>query len=365
MRKRGIFGGIALIAALVLGLLIWAHQGSVEIYVDEPLLAAQPHPAQAPVEFSIVAYNVQARPLLDDTTPKFDLIPPTVNPFDIVCFQEMFKDHRHMFGGLNHPVKVYHGTLKNWWRIVGSGLGTVSRFPLEGVESMHYSTAGDFQNKPASKGILLTRFRVGGLPLDVYTTHMEAGADRKEPAMISRRKQGEEMVAFVKQHSNADSAVIILGDFNMRHSTPDQIDPEIMAGNVPQKFDGLRRSHIFDSVNVALGLTDLCREIRGEPHDGVDHILFRSGAKAKLTPLSYQHDGPEFYAPDNSPLSDHEPVIGRFRIEAPGQDLAAEPAQPVEADQPVEAEEATEPSPEETPQPGPQPDQAPGQPAQS
>lgn len=316
MRKRGIFAGIGLIVVVLFLVMVWMHQGTLELQTDEALLAEQPKPKEPPVEFSIVTYNVQARPWFDDTTQKFALIPPAVNPYDIVCFQECFKDHEKLWAGLTHPVKVYHGTLKNWWRIVGSGLSTVSRFPMDGVESMHYSTAGDFQNKPASKGILLTRFKVGGLPLDVYTTHMEAGSDRKEPAMISRRKQGEEIIAFVKQHSNADSAVIFLGDFNMRHSTPEQVDPDIAAGKVPEHFDKLSRSHIFDSVNVALGFKDLSREIRGDYLDGVDHILFRSGAKAKLTPLDWQHDGPEFYNPQHQPLSDHEPVIGKFRIEA-------------------------------------------------
>jgi len=285
----------------------------VETTIDSAAVPSAPASPTA-TEFSVMTYNVQARPWFDDSAFKFARMPKVLNPYDIVSFQECFKDHRTLWAGLTHPVKVYHASIKAPWKIVGSGLGTVGRFPLAGTESMHYTTAGDFQNKPASKGMLLTRFTVGGIPLDVYTTHMEAGSDRKEPAMISRRKQGEEIVAFVRQHSPATNAVIVMGDFNMRHSEADKVDPEIAAGRVPEKFDGLSRSHIFDSVNTALGLKDLSRETTGKFFDGVDHVLFRSGTSAELTPLSWQHDGPEFYDENKQPLSDHEPIIGRFRI---------------------------------------------------
>lgn len=312
--------GKVLLGALVLGLaglLVRYFMLGVEVNVDAAKLPPAPEKPVA-TEFSIVNYNVQARPWFDDSVHKFTRIPKAVNPYDIVSFQEMFKDHGRMFAGLTHPVKVYHATLRHPFKIVGSGLGTVSRFPLVEAVGMNFTTAGDFQNKPASKGVLLTRYLVGGLPLDVYTTHMEAGSDRKPEAMWSRRKQSEEIVAFVKAHSDGKSAVILHGDFNMRHSVPGTEDPEIAAGRVPAKFDDLDRPHLFDALNAALGLTDLKMATAGEFHDGVDHVLFRSGSGAVLTPLSWEHDTPAFYDEDGAPLSDHEPVIGRFRISPAG-----------------------------------------------
>lgn len=307
----------AAVLLLLVAFCLWRYLTlGVEVITDPAM--AKPPATPTPTEFSVVAYNVQARPYFDDAQYKFARMPKVLNPFDIVVFQECFKEHETLWAGLTHSVKVYHASLKTPWKIVGSGLGSVSRFPLTGTEAMHYTTAGDFQNKPASKGMLLTRFDIGGMPVDVYTTHMEAGSDRKEPAMISRRKQGEEMVAFVRQHSPPEHAVILLGDFNMRHSKPEDLHPEIAAGRVPATFDGLSRGHIFDAVNTALQLKDLSKEATGQHFDGVDHILFRSGTKAALTPLSWQHDGPEFYDENKQPLSDHEPVIGRFRVAPPG-----------------------------------------------
>lgn len=316
LKKLGKALGVLVLLLVVFCLWRYTTLG-VEVTIDRTKLPPVVSDPTA-TEFSVVAYNVQARPWFDDSAYKFARIPKAVNPYDIVCFQECFKDHETMWAGLTHPVKVYHATLKAPWKIVGSGLGIAGRFPLLGTEAMNFSTAGDFQNKPASKGMLLVRFNVGGMPLDLYTTHMEAGSDRKEPAMVSRRKQGEEMVAFVKKNSPADHAVILMGDFNMRHSTPEQVDPEIAAGHVPEHFDGLTRSHIFDSVNMALGLKDLAHETTGHYYDGVDHVLFRSGTKAVLTPISMQHDSPEFYDEKQQPLSDHVPAIGHFRIAPAG-----------------------------------------------
>ena len=78
----------------------------------------------------MVAYNVQARPWFDDSVHKFTRMPKVLEPFDIISFQEMFKDHARMYAGLSHPVKVYHAAIQHPFKIVGSGLGTVSRFPL-------------------------------------------------------------------------------------------------------------------------------------------------------------------------------------------------------------------------------------------
>lgn len=308
--------GLALILSVLLALILIRFAVIPEVGTAGPIEAAPPA-TPMPAEFSIVTYNVQARPWFDDSAYKFARMPKVLEPFDIVTFQEMFKDHEIMYAGLSHTTKLYHSGIKHPFKIVGSGLGTVSRFPVTGFDAMHFTTAGDFQNKPASKGMLLARARIGGMPVDIYTTHMEAGSDRKPEAMWSRREQAEEMVEFVRTHSPADHAVILLGDFNMRHSEPGKEDPEIAAGRVPEEFDNLSRPHIFDAVNAALGLKDLCKETQGHYFDGVDHILFRSGAQAVLTPLSWQHDGPEFYDEAKQPLSDHEPVIGRFRVAPP------------------------------------------------
>lgn len=304
---------IALVAiAAILG---WMRMGPVLVEVDGAALAKLPEPTGDPVEFTAVAYNVQARPWFDDSVHKFDRIPAVTNAYDIVTLQECFKDHERYWRGATQPVKVYDATLKSPWKIVGSGLGTLARFPLTGVENHHYTTAGDFQNKPASKGILLTRFEVGGFPLDVYTTHKEAG--KNPEAMLSKRAQAQEMVNFVKQHSKPEHAVIVLGDFNLRFKEPGTPGTGIPDAP-PETFAEMDYFNIIGGICAHLGLQDVSTLLTGEPHGGVDHVLFRSGSAVALTPLTYQHDGPEFYDENQQPLSDHEPVIVKFRIAKAG-----------------------------------------------
>jgi len=308
-RKR-----IALIVFAILGasllLTAWLRTGSLEVVVEAAKLPPVPA-APVATEFTAVAYNVQARPVFDDSEYKFARMPKVLEPYDIITFQEMFKDHDLMYAGLSHPVKVYHSTLLNWWRIVGSGLGTVSRFPLEKADAIVFQHAGDFQNKPASKGVLFTRFLVGGNPLDVYTTHKAAG--RKEESTRDKPRQAAELVEFVKKNSPPENAVIVLGDFNLRFGNRGEA-PRPIPAEPPATFEGMPIEDVIGAICAHLNLKDMSWEVNGKPTDDPDHILFRSGTKATLTPLSCVSDGPEFYDENKKELSDHVPVIGKFRI---------------------------------------------------
>jgi len=278
----------------------WWRMGGVEILVDEAKLVKG---APGPAEFSVLTYNVQGRPSFDDTKHKFPYISPLLNRFDIVGVQECFKDHQRLWAQADHPVKVYHSELRNPFKIVGSGLGNLGRFPLVATEAMTFSDPGDFQNWPASKGILLTRFDVNGMTLDVYNTHFCAG--RKEDSRRAKHVQGDEMIAFVQQHSPPAHNVIFVGDFNMRPSRGPEDreahkdDPKVV---------------VFDRVFEALKFRDASDEINGPTRIDIDRILFRPGTDCTMEVLSWQKDGPEFYDPAKAPLSDHEPVFARFRL---------------------------------------------------
>ena len=283
-----------------------------------------------PVEFTVATYNVQGRPLMDDTKGKFPEIGRRLEPFDIVGIQECFVDYDKLFEAADFPAMVYHGTLRSRFKLVGSGLANMGRFPLlvaedmeYSYESMHFTTKGEPQNRPASKGILLTRFDIGGHTLDVYNTHMEAGGS--EEAAKARLQQVDELVAFVAANSPRAHSVIFMGDFNMRplrdHHGPEEED---------SKFVGFQRM-----VN-GLGeeFRDASDEIHGIPgptndenHDApwrrrpggaedIDRILFRAGEGVSLEPLTWHKHIEDFRGDDGDLLSDHDPVSVRFRLEA-------------------------------------------------
>jgi len=283
---------------------LWWRMGGIEVQIDEDAPKAQPSAALAgAAEFTVLTYNVQARPWFDDSQYKFKYISPLLNKFEIGSFQECFKDHRLLWKAADHPVKVYHSALSHPFKIVGSGLSIVGRFPLTGTDGINYEAAGDGQNWPASKGLLLARFDVAGMPLDVYTTHIAAG---KKPASLAARvSQGNEIIEYVRSHSSPERSLILMGDFNMRPSR----GPEDKEANKDNP-----KVYMFDRVRDELGLRDASDEVNGPTGEEIDRVLFRAGQGVVMTALKWQRDAPEFYDPRRAPLSDHEPVFVRFRL---------------------------------------------------
>lgn len=283
-----------------IGLGLYFRMGGIEVVVDESKLL---RPPAGPVEFTACTYNVQGRPWFDNTEHKFTGISPLLNQFDIVGLEECFKDHLRIWAQADLPVKIYHSQLRNPAKIVGSGLSILGRFPLTGVEAINYDDPGDFQNWPASKGVLMARFDVAGMPLDVYITHIAAG---KEPGTArAKPRQCEQMVEMVRKFSPPEHSVIFMGDFNMRPSRGAE-DKERNKDN-PKVYP-------FDTFRDALEFRDASDEINGPVGEEIDRILFRAGTGHTMTPLSWQHDTPAFYDAEQVPLSDHEPVFVKFRL---------------------------------------------------
>ncbi len=281
---------------------LWLRMGAIEVRVDETALQALAATADTD-EFTIVTYNVQARPWFDETEEKFGRMSPLMNRFDICAFQECFKDHHRLWEGAAHPVKIYHAALKHPFEITNSGLSILGKFPLVEADGIHFRDEGDFQNRPACKGVLLARFDVHGMPLDVYTTHIAAG--KNAASRRAKFAQGDDIIRYVREQSPPDHSVILLGDFNMRPSRGPE-DKEQNKDN--PKVVG------FDRIVSSLGLQDASDEINGPTGTEIDRILFRPGTGYTLRPLSWQHDDPAFYDPGGNPLSDHEPVFVRFYL---------------------------------------------------
>ncbi|NLN93533.1 MAG: hypothetical protein GX130_09545 [Candidatus Hydrogenedens sp.] len=295
-----------LILAIVAGLclLLFMRTGRLVIEEKEGSSPLFEENAQE-VEFTICTYNVQARPFFDETETKFSRMSPLLNRFDICALQECFKDHACVWARAEHLNKIFHGTLKHPLKITGSGLSLLSKLPLISTENINFDSRGEFQNKPASKGVLLARYEAGAMILDVYTTHIEAG---KKPASMSARKgQAEEIVAFVNKHTAPENNLIILGDFNMRPSRGPE-DKEANKDNA--------RVYVFDWLKETLDLRDASDEFNGPVGREIDRILFRPGKACTMEVLHWQQDDPDFYHADGTtPLSDHSPLFASFSLQ--------------------------------------------------
>ncbi|GEM_PF-614484 len=288
-----------------------------------------------PVEFSVVTYNIQGRPILDDTKGKFPEIGQRLEEFDIIGFQECFVHHDYLWEPMEHPVKVFDGKLRNPSKLVGSGLSTASRFPLEENFRMHFTTKGEFQNRVASKGIVLTRFDVHGHTVDVYNTHMEAG--RSDEAVKARFIQVEELVEFVHDNSPPEHSVIFMGDFNLRPLR----EHHTLAYHINENIDSKRLGFHYMMKELGDDFRDASDKIHGVPgpmsldnidalwrrkpfgvdgsnynlNEDVDRVIFRPGEGVNLEPLNWEKHIEDFRADSGEFLSDHHPVSVQFRLE--------------------------------------------------
>ncbi len=318
---RAVLGTIALLAVIVLGFFLLRGPGV--IFVEEALAEDLRYlGGSLPIEFTIATYNVQGRPLMDDTRGKFPEIGSRLEPFDIIGFQELFVNHDLLWGAMDHPVKVFDGTLRSRFKLVGPGLSTVGRFPLMETVQMHFTSKGEFQNRVASKGILLTRFNIGGHTVDVYNTHMEAGSSAE--AAEARYLQVEELAAFVGRNSPPEHSVIFLGDFNMRplrdYHTDADIDSKLLGFQLIMEGLGEGFRDASDEINgipVSLTAENYDAPWRRSPGSGedIDRILFRPGTGVSLEPLHWEKHVEAFRADSGEPLSDHDLVSVRFRLE--------------------------------------------------
>jgi len=300
---------IATLLAVALLVLLFRQGTDISVIAD-----AIPPSTAGPVEFSVMTFNVQARPWLDDAVEKLPKISPLLRGNDFVAIQECFQRFDLLWADAEYPSRAYFGRYDKPYKLANSGLAVLTRMPVDSFATVHYAKHGDFQNRIASKGILLSRLRPGGLALDVYNTHMEAG-DTPE-AQVARHAQARQMVEYVSANSPGDRSVIIVGDFNMGPRRAGKVFGQYNPQHYSTAEDLEARTAAFEIMREGLSLRDALDEVLGPVDDGIERFMFRAGTGHKLTPLTWHQEGERFRRADGSGLSDGAPSLVRFRIEA-------------------------------------------------
>lgn len=263
--------------------------------------------------FNIISYNVQARPYLDVTIEKLETIGTLLNEYDMVGIQECFVNYDHLIKYNNHPTKYYFDDLyDDTLVIVNSGLASFSIFPLIEVKTIHYEYKYNIEDLVASKGMLMMRYDVDGMILDVYNTHMEAGGapEDAEP----RFNQATQVIEFVKENSPSNHNVIVHGDFNMSPARPNKAWEDFDPNHYRDTVDMESRTNIFQRIVDELGLTDVSDALFGAVHDHIDRFLFRSADGYTLIPLNLKEINEPFIDDEGNPLSDHNPMVATFEL---------------------------------------------------
>lgn len=284
-RKRRRYLWLLLLPAAIVMLAAscWGNPSiSLEYYTP-----AVPAGGSGPV-ISVLCYNIQSRPVLDDAAGKNPRIGSKLAQYDFAGIQEQFSSPDKMFEAADSSLgRVYFGKRRHWFKIVNSGLAVFSKHRIIGAEAEYFGDEGSLENRLGSKGILMVRCEVNGELLDFYTTHLAAGTE--DESGESRRKELQQLIAFIRSHSPEENAVILCGDFNL---------PEEALG-----------------VLVEFGLRNCASELGAEKKNAIDHIYFRSGEKLQLRAESWESPNEDFRFPNGQALSDHAPVVAVFRLD--------------------------------------------------
>ncbi len=184
---------------------------------------------------------------------------------------------------------------------LGDGIGIMSRFELtDPVRQAWVGCFGGFDTSDggaadclAMKGFAVATIDLGGVEVDVYSLHGEAGGTDTDQAL--QVDDFAQLAAFIEEHS--DGRPIILGGDTNLHTDPEHEDAE-----------GDADTTIWDDFLAATGLVDACAATECEEVGSIDKVAVRSTDDLALESTAYDQPRETFTSPAGDELSDHPPV---------------------------------------------------------
>jgi endonuclease/exonuclease/phosphatase family metal-dependent hydrolase len=293
-----------------------------------PLSAGAQEPKST---ISVISYNVQFLPppasfANKRPNPEYRAkrIAEEMSKFDIVGLQETFHQ--------THREQIIDGLSKIWEQKpnqlvaptpdgfnTNGGTVLLTRLPMSEPSSVVYknfSSPKEFGFRAdgfAAKGVIHGRIaRSKDEPestIDVYVTHLEARADDLRP------KQYAELAEFIKQTSDPNRPIVLLGDMNTRGMADYRNDPNSQYSMLIKLLNDARPSG---------GITDVWVDLKGDELGGtseqesseigkrIDYIFIGNppAPAPQLIPRSIEvktYQDEKVVA-----LSDHNAVVARF-----------------------------------------------------
>ncbi len=253
--------------------------------------------------------------------------------FDVVALQETINDRRRaeLLDQLQRdasrcakPSRLASGRMfetiagpdlpngSGWLPLLDDELALASRLPLQGVDMQAFGAAAG-ADALAAKGVLHARLALGPDPadhLDVFTTHLQAD-DEQAPV---RRRQIEELAAFVRSRAGGEGPVLVMGDFNLWGGAPDRADPNseynflleaLDAAVAPRRFVDLwLATHARDPETASGTKPRVLKDGSIRPREKrIDFLLLAGNDEAR--PLGMRRDFlPADLMVDGRPLGD-------------------------------------------------------------
>ena len=248
---------------------------------------------------SVLTYNIHGLPPAitgDDTTARIEQIAPLLSEYDIVGIQEDWMEENRplLLNGANFPYVDSFTEHLSEEKVYGAGLTFLSTIEPTANKHLHYDHCNGYTDSAsdcfASKGLQIETLFMGGEPLHILNTHLEAGNHD-----IDSDIRAEQIDTILAEINSVDGAIILMGDFNMHPDDP--IDLEVLE-------------QLSDA-----GMSNACWVLDcSEPHH-IDQIWFRSGESLTLTLDAWEHPS-HFVDASGVDLTDHPPIVGRFEWES-------------------------------------------------
>lgn len=242
----------------------------------------------------VLTYNVAGLPQgISSSDPEryIPQISPLLNAYPLVLVQEDFWYHTELTADVTLPHASEPHNDDPEANGIGDGLNRFSEFPFDPVIERvpWYACHGQLDCSSdclASKGWSFSRMTVDeGVELDVYNLHMEAGGCPED--LEIRTNSAVDLAEAIAARSEG-RALIVAGDFNLRATDPEDVEPLMLV------MDGA-------------GLIDACDAV-GCDDQRIDHIMIRSGDRVALTVENWRVPEEFVDAEDGAALSDHLPV---------------------------------------------------------
>lgn len=242
----------------------------------------------------VLTYNVAGLPQgISSSDPEryIPQISPLLNAYPLVLVQEDFWYHTELSADVTLPhVSEPHNDDPEA-NGIGDGLNRYSEFTFDPVVERvpWYACHGQLDCSSdclASKGWSFSRMTIDeGVELDVYNLHMEAGGCPED--LEIRTNSAIDLAEAIAERSEG-RALIVAGDFNLRATDPEDVEPLML-------------------VMEGAGLIDACDAVDcGDQR--IDHIMIRSGNRVGLNVENWRVPEEFVDAEDGAALSDHLPV---------------------------------------------------------
>ncbi|EKJ75138.1 hypothetical protein NXS19_006529 [Fusarium pseudograminearum] len=264
-------------------------------------------------KFNFLTYNVAGLPEIingndvpGDKKTNSNLIGTAfaTQGFDIVHMQEDFNFHAYIYATDNHPQR----TPTSGGVPFGDGLNTVANYPWSTFSRKKWNkcnlNSGDCLTP---KGFSFMRMAIGGVEVDLYNLHADAGSDKGD---VDARSAGiDQVLAYINSNSNG-RAVIIGGDTNDRWTNAGRSLNKLTDAGFSDAWVQLIQGGKYPTAGAA---ADPCKVPAADNKcEIVDKVFYRSGNSVKLSATSFNYVPKLFLQPDGNILSDHNPVLVDF-----------------------------------------------------